>query len=426
MMHEVIVKIPSPMGVFIKGMCFFFLLAIVTPVNYWYWGTLYSLIYIFSCVLTLLTGIILGTRLLYAKSKVVTFRLDIGKLYQRFKVLILFVSIGVFLRLVDRFVYRGVSLSLDIFENRDALEEGANIISILSSFLYPMGFLIPFYLLLIKRFIYIPRLLMLSSLFLTLFPVLDSILFGSRSTLLTFFMIVFFYFYALSGKGFGYQKYLLLIFISLGLILLSGLAFDARTTLMGMDPIDSTQISVYAFFVPLSDDFSSFLRTIQGSFLYFLILGFINFFQYMVHGFFEMLYLVDNFDTDYVYYGYQNFNFIYKFLSALLNIDFDVSFEYMVRRGSYSTLFGPIFYDFGFFGFIFCFVVGFFSGLLYRNIVNGKFDLIPLYIYSLLILFFSFVVNFITFAQGLYYIVCFLLFYFLIKFKLFPRSIDEK
>ena len=77
------------------------------------------------------------------------------------------------------------------------------------------------------------------------------------------------------------------------------------------------------------------------------------------------------------------------------------------RTGVYTTFFGPIFIDFGWFSVVFIFFFGVFQKLIYNKIVQGRFQFIPLLFYLLIINFFMPVFNFINGAQGLYNLISF-------------------
>ncbi|WP_305455265.1 O-antigen polymerase [Photobacterium leiognathi] len=258
-----------------------------------------------------------GSKFISLKNRnaVVDFRLN-DVLYN-FKLLVLISIFGVLLRVIDRFFIRGVSLSTNVFENREALESGTNIIAVISSFLYPMVFLIPFYFLLISKCYKINVIKKIILIFISLYPIFDGLLFGSRSIILSFIALIFLYSYILGFISIKIKGCIYFSLFVLAMLTISGFLFDERTSLMGMSAIDSTRISVYAYFTPLNESFSYYLKSLNNGFFYYLLLGTLNFIQYMIHGLFEMLFLVDTFNTDNIYWGAQNLSFIFKFMSSV-------------------------------------------------------------------------------------------------------------
>ncbi len=77
------------------------------------------------------------------------------------------------------------------------------------------------------------------------------------------------------------------------------------------------------------------------------------------------------------------------------------------RTGVYTTFFGPIFIDFGWFSLVFIFFFGVFQKLIHNKILQGRFQFTPLLFYLLIINFFMPVFNFINGAQGLYNLISF-------------------
>ena len=137
-------------------------------------------------------------------------------------------------------------------------------------------------------------------------------------------------------------------------------------------------------------------------------LGMINFGQYYLHGVFEFGYLYNNYKKNYWYGGYT-FNIFAKFINIVFrtNINLKEIQQSPPRTGVYTTFFGPIFIDFGWFSLVFVFFFGVFQKLIYNKILQGRFQFIPLLFYLLIINFFMPVFNFINGAQGLYNLISF-------------------
>jgi hypothetical protein len=85
------------------------------------------------------------------------------------------------------------------------------------------------------------------------------------------------------------------------------------------------------------------------------------------------------------------------------------------RPAVYTSFFGPIFFDFGWFSLIFSFILGLISGYIHKKSISGNIAYIIMYSYFINLLFFMPVFNFFEGASGLYVITSFLLFRVLIK-----------
>lgn len=412
--------IPSAVSVFLGGIFFLLSLVLIAPVDYLYLGSSYSWLYVELSLLAVFAGLVVGAGGLRLKSKTVFISLRKKVLKKIFLFASFISAVGILLRIYDKYFIRGVSLQANVIENRDTLlASGINFFSVASSFMYPMAMLLPFIYLLLKRTQWSKPTYFVIVLLLSLYSFIDSISVGSRSIMGIFSFLIALYFYMLGYLKFkiSFRNILLFIVLLVLLLSLSGYIFDTRTKLIGIVPSRSTQTSVYAYFIPLEDAWVKFLDANKGIYYYF-ILGGINFIQYLVHGFFEMLYLVDKFDTHQVLLGQQNFSVVAKFVSYVLRIPFSFSAnnDVLVRTGMYNTLFGPIYYDFALWGVFFSFLLGILIGKVFLSVLRGNVLLIPLYAYFLLLLFFSLIVNMIVFGQGLYTIVSFLIFYVISRF----------
>jgi len=423
---EITLQIISPMTMFMLGVLFIMFLILIAPVNFLYLGTPYSWIYLELCIIFLLLGITTGMKGILIKSTPITISINAMTLKQIFYLGIFLASFGAILRIIDRYYIRGASISKNVFENREIVSEtGINFFSVLSSFFYPVILLLPFlYLLLYQARIHSFRHTFILSL-LALFYITDSILFGSRSILMIWMFLILLYLYVFNILKFKVTKNSLTLFFILSILffIANGYMFDHRTSLMGMEAYESTQISVYAYFLPLDDFYVSLLESNKGNLFYFFILGIVNFIQYMVHGLFELFYLVDNFDTDNMLLGEQNFAVVIKFIYKIFQIPFSFTdnAEVLVRTGIYNTLFGPLYYDFGWGATVFSLILGLMIGFISKKALSGDLFLLPLQLYFLLLLFFALIVDTIIFAQGIYNMVAFSIFYFLSKFLFIPK-----
>jgi len=146
----------------------------------------------------------------------------------------------------------------------------------------------------------------------------------------------------------------------------------------------------------------------------------INLAQYYTHGMFEFNYLYEKHDQPFRCGAYM-FSIIPKLSNIIFRTKFDLNAisSSMPRKGVYTSFFGPLYVDFGWFGPVFMFLFGLFQSVVYNKIMRGNFKYIPLLFYFFIINFFMPVVNFIISAQGLYIIIAFIVFIVYYKFLVF-------
>jgi hypothetical protein len=417
--RKVTFKIPSPFTVLLGGILFIGLIIILFPVEILYTGTLYSWLYVELSLFFLFLGLLLGRGKLVFKNSKIDILLNIKTVKRIFILCLILTMFGMVLKVYDIFFVRGVSLLQGMMENREMLEEsGSDIFGIISAITYPNILFLPFFYFVLKRLKSVNFILFSLFVLVVIFPVLNMVLLGSRSFLMIFILVNLFYMYILGYFNFKLKNMTFLVILFFLFFTVSGYIFDIRTTMIGLDAVNSTQTSVYAYFIPLNNSMLQILNTTRESIFYYPILGSINFFQYMAHGFFELLYLIDHFNLHHLYYGQQDFAVFVKFLDKILNIPFSFADnqKFLVRTGIYNTFFGPIYYDFGFYGIFITFLLGIIIGKINKTIIfKQNYLIIIIYSYMLLLLYFILVVNLITFAQGLYNLISFVIFYMIAK-----------
>jgi len=276
------------------GILSYFFLYIISPLTPIYVGTLYSWSYLIFCILALYLGLALGYKRFTFKSKVMYFNINTKTLKKVLKIILFIAIVGVLLRIIDKYYLRGATLALDIVANREALiSQGSGLISIISAVLYPFTFIIFFYYLFLKRIKAISSIWLLLVVPVALFPIVDGLFFGSRSSALVFITLIVFYLgvFDIFKLKFNIKTFIASIVFFLIIFSFSGYMFSFRTESLHMDPILSTQISAYAHFVQLDTKWTDFLYSINGNLIYYFSIGIINFIQYVIHGIFELLFM---------------------------------------------------------------------------------------------------------------------------------------
>lgn len=134
-------------------------------------------------------------------------------------------------------------------------------------------------------------------------------------------------------------------------------------------------------------------------------LAYVSISGYLTHGVPEFLYVVDH-SSDERTYGYASFNVLYKMLK-MLNLydtglgDSDLLFP---RPGTYTTLFGSLYVDFGVFSLIASFLIGFVTCVVHNWSLTKPWW-VALYFYFYLVIFLAPSISFLLLFGGAYYLI---------------------
>lgn len=361
-----------------------------------------------------------------------TFSVNTRVLNNVLRIVIFIAFIGFFLKILDKFYIRGASFNYSMSYNRYLLERsGASVVSILSAVTTPFSF--------IPLFIYYKlksnnKLLFFTSLFLFFSPSFDFLMMGSRSGLfviLLLFGLFLFYFKKLKVT---LGRLLIVLFVLFAVGIYSIRLFIERTK--DFAKTDEVAIehmlerSSYNFTITPSEETKDNIIRSKNKTVQAARLATVNFAQYYLHGVYEFGYLYNKYDGNH-YYGAYTFNVFVKFINIVFrtNIDLQKIQKAPPRIGIYTTFYGPIFIDFGWFSLVFMFFFGAVQKTIYNFVMMGRIQFIPLLFYLLIINFFMPVFNFINGAQGLYTLVAFILFaiiYIFLTGKLKISKQDEK
>jgi len=402
--------ITSPLNAFLIGCSVFVFLLGLAPLSYIFDSNLELLLYLLVCIFSLILGLVFT---LYNKNKFIIVNVERKRLRRNFFIVLTISVLGSALKLIDKFYFRGIQLGNDFFANRELLEQtGSSPLGMLSSILYPSCYALLFYLFFNAKYKFLHLRYVILTFFVSLFPVFDSLLVGSRSITLLYFMFVFLFFTVVFGSKYSIKSKVIFLTLFCTLIWASGKLFIARTMLFGLSPIDSAQISGYATFVKLDPSIIPYLSNNIESFSGEFIFGIINISQYYLHGMFEFIYMynetggkgmggggiVNFFVVAKLYYAIAGIeNFVFDFTSALY------------RPGVFTTLLGPFYSDFGAYApLILCFfgiMITFFS----RKAMKASLSAIFLNQFFCIVLFFSPVISFWVGANGFYIFSNFLL-----------------
>lgn len=406
----------SPARAFLYGVLVYAFIYMCFPVESIYTPSAGAVTYVFACSILFLMGALLGQVINSRVAKPAMMTFD-ARFYRQ----VTFVAmIGVFFKLIDKFLVRGISIAAGV-ENRDMLEDagGSNVFSLFGGILYPFCYISAFVLLSAwskgekkKKVYYYLSFLMF------MFPAFDSLVAGSRSLMLVNMTLLMLYGVYFRIIRFNFYSAMAVPVILSGVFLLSGYVFLNRLDYMGLDYLSSALNSVYAFTIAPNDWILGRIFNTETSGEFLVYYSILNMGQYFTHGLFEFFYLYDHFTAENTY-GAYNFAIYVKFFLVFIS---DQSFLERVasaqpRVGTFTSFLGPVFVDFGLLGPIYMFLFGFISGKIWRKCVNGNLVWIPLYFYFVLMILFMPVVSFFVSAQGLYTMTAFIMFVVFSKFR---------
>ncbi len=132
--------------------------------------------------------------------------------------------------------------------------------------------------------------------------------------------------------------------------------------------------------------------------------------HYFLHGFYQFSLEFSAFEPQGVFYGAFQYYPVAKFFNVL-GLETVTAAQLsaaMVEPGKYTTFYGPVLQDFGYFGFVYCAVLGFISQISYRRAVAGDRLHRVLYPFAAAVILHSSFLNMIQSGTGVYFLTAFL------------------
>ncbi|MFJ2548414.1 hypothetical protein ACIOVF_18315 [Pseudomonas sp. NPDC087612] len=393
-----------PYRIFLWGGLCCVLIWLCAPIDYSYEAGPSSLFILLSYVYLFLLTLFFACGQM--RARVLTFECEAGSISRLVWLIYGLGSIGLLLRVIERiFMRAGGNLSSDFMENRELIASGGSgSLALLGGVLSSFFLFLPIFICMMRvagarRWYHFPMLFCC-----LLFAVFDMVIQGSRSILVVFMATS-----LMSALMTGYvrlslRNLVLGVVVAIAFIWLGGMVFWIRTQQMGMDPVASMELSGYARFAPASAQVVDYLGQNDSSGLAGLVYALTHFSQYITHGLYEFFYLtslVDGAST----YGLHSFYIPAKIVMAALgkgDIE-DVLSAGVIRPGVYTTLFGPVVYDFGIWGgALACVVFASVLGLVARALRYRRLAWLPMYLIFCSFLPFFLVVNLFVSGIGQY------------------------
>jgi hypothetical protein len=173
---------------------------------------------------------------------------------------------------------------------------------------------------------------------------------------------------------------------------------------MGLSPIDSIQLSTYAYALQPSQGLVSVLESSPklgsiGALLYSLIL-------YVYHGFYEFCLLFDSYASPHLL-GAQILWLPLKLADVLTGQTLEADPETLsgVRNGVYTTFVGPLFLDFGWFAPLFAFVLFLALAYPFRRMTEGDWRWLPASVQVAVIIIMAPMLSLLDSATGMFPLV---------------------
>jgi hypothetical protein len=340
-----------------------------------------------------------------------------------FNYLLIVAGIGLILKLLDRLIFRGISYDIDFEANRELMvASGGNPVGILASFLSPFCYFPLFYFYKYRFGISKFKKFLVYLLFFG--QIFDSFLLSSRSAMfinIVFLLLFLLYFRKVKisfRRTFRLASALLLITALMSYI------FIGRTKVFAGD--NAFELVLYSsnlnFAITSSQAFLHLFESTPVAFQPFLI-AFISTLQYFIHGMFEFSYVYEHFrETDHSFGQYTFFTYS-RFISMFFEVPMNPNelINLSPRVGVYTTLFGPLYIDFGWLNLIFMFIAGYGIRNVYNKAMLGVNWAILMYFYFFIVLAFWPVFNFINGAGGIFILTSLILLSFFSNSKIRSR-----
>jgi hypothetical protein len=316
---------------------------------------------------------------------------------------------GFTLRFYDRFMIRGAEISFSFIENRHILDNtGPSVYGALGSILYGFAY-IPLFIVLYAQYsgYELKKFYIILAYVIFTFPIIDNIIVGSRLQVV---IAIFIYLMYIIIYGKGKIKKMFITFLSIIFILLiSIIIFSIRSDQLGFNLQYSIMNSVYAQFVKPRVEVMSAVKSLPN-YLQLLSYGMIHLLQYFVHGIYEFSYLIDHNDGTVITFGTMMFEPVFKLLKIFGFYSNEYNNMFILRSGVYTTFWGPLYIDFGWYSILIMFIMGFLSEHFY--LLVSKYNIYyytPLYVYMSIIIFFMPVVNLLSVGLGVYIITSYII-----------------
>jgi len=379
---------------------------LVAPIKLYTAGSDYPYMLLGLCIAGLLLGLVLFEPR-HRPAVAVDRDEMLHTLRRLYEITFILAALGVALRLADWIFLRGLTIDTEFMQNREKIESaGSNAFSMLSTVLIPFT-LTPYMMYAVAKRNGLRVGSSWKSLGLAALWPLLTIVIGSRSSMfMSLGMLVMARLVIFPRTS----KLILTLcaLLAIGLVYAGGLLFIARLQDIGLKVENVIKLSAFTHLAPVTQDYFNIRAhlTEWGRNTLFILTTFV---QYYMHGTPEFTYLVEHYDNG-MQLGTYTFTVFARLGYTVWGVPFDANAALMLtpRPGIYTTLFGPLYVDFGPFTPIFCIALGGFISWTRRQVLLGEVAALPLYICFLMQVAAAIVINAFQSAYGVFYNLAFL------------------
>lgn len=365
-----------------------------------------AIYFVVGCYFFLIFGYILFPNNIKIKPQLLSFATPNNQTC-RTKILIFLIFTSFFFRYYDLFCIRELNIFENVNINKERASEAASfnlIFSLLSSF--RVLYFVPLIFVINNR-THSKKLFYISVILFTL-PILEAYLRGSRRVIFeAFFLLIFI---LILFKKLNIKSIKAIISITIALIFLGTYSLHVVKSRYqnSNEKLYSTVFeSEYNDFVPPNNAAVEFIQSDKNSILSHLFFSQIHIGQYIVHGIYEMDFMMKSKPPH--TYGKYNLFLTFKLLNKLGLTDANLAqLNNPTKRNTYITLFGDFFIDFGWYSFIIMFFYGSLQKLLFNSFEDNH-AIKPIVVVMLFVNFFMLVVNFFRISFLLFIMVYFFL-----------------
>lgn len=411
----------SPLRNLLYGALFYVTVLLIAPVTLNVEYSFGAAFFVFACCIAFIVGATVIPAPAVPENNSV--RYPAARIQQLVRVFLILSVICTLAKFYDSFVLRGLSLSQDVLENREAAGGGSgNPVAIVAAF-----FMYAPYILLVLLFSFGKYFTVLEKILVWFFfgiQCLYTFLMGGRSGILfpfVFILLTLIYFRKVKLRFNLKTAVAALVIFIIGCTCAGKIYTDRTQTLNPYAVmVEMGRISGASATVPSNDTvYDLICESEEGSLPYYFLLGYVNICQYCIHGLFEFNAQKDFADQVLPEHtgGTCTFGVYIKFFDRLFGTDYANMDKYLysfAHPGIFNSVFGPVYTDFGWYGII----VFFFWGLIQKLIWNavyktGNLILLPwvflggmiIFLFSLVNLFYGVLCYGFTFIVIMYFLM---------------------
>lgn len=392
----------SPIKLVIFGMTMFIFVMLLAPLHLLVDIALEAVIFITLYLIFFISGCLLKLHFSYGDRG-----RDSSDAVSNLSVIRAIGLFGFFLKSYDIFISRGIIDAINSDDaKRLAVESEVGILAMIASILIQFAY-IPLIVNMGLRSLNLAKPSLLIDLTIFILPQLLSLVMLSRVSLIVGFVSILVA-YCITFNQARILSPKIFLWVSagvLGITAFSGVIFSLRLELSSMSVLDSVQYSGYANFLRPADSVIGYLNGLSGIALDLTVSG-ISILQYYLHGIGEFFHLMDNRTGLDHGNGRLIFGPITKGISILSGVNLNYSLDSLfVRHGIFVTHFGIVWVEFGWWGLIFGFLLGYFTQSVMLDYRKGNLAALPLAVYLVVVVVFMPMADFLTLGRGNYLII---------------------